>query len=329
MKAFVDKLHANGQRWVPILDPVIHVRKGYKPYDDGMRAGVFLNDQTGHPYVAQLWPGASHLPDFMHPNASSWWQEQLRSVIDEEGLGIDGIWLDMNEVREPFFLKEKSREGSRSKREKISTFFKTKQKTPSKVSNYCTGDVCRATSPVLPNNKFVCELQCEDGPHALNRTLASPVPPLGIYNPPYAINNGGSESSLGAKTLPSSAVHHGGVFEYNVHNLYAHFQTMATASALQKLRDNKRQFIFTRSSFVGTGAYSAHWTGDTLSSWDDLRASLPMIFQSGIAGIPFVGAGEKIFCPRFFFTFLFFSSTSYSLFSLKKNFKIRKTSADS
>ena len=99
MKAFVDKLHANGQRWVPILDPVIHVRKGYKPYDDGMKSNVFLNDQTGHPYVAQLWPGASHLPDFMHPNASSWWQEQLRSVIDEEGLGIDGIWLDMNEVK--------------------------------------------------------------------------------------------------------------------------------------------------------------------------------------------------------------------------------------
>lgn len=121
----------------------------------------------------------------------------------------------------------------------------------------------------------------------------SPVPPPGIYNPPYAINNGGSESPLGVKTLPSSAVHHGGVFEYNVHNLYAHYQTMATADALQKLRNNKRQFIFTRSSFVGTGAYSAHWTGDTLSSWDDLRASLPMIFQSGIAGIPFVGAGEE------------------------------------
>ena len=108
MKAFVDKLHASGQRWVPILDPVIHVRKGYKPYDDGMSANVFLNDQTGHPYVAQLWPGASHLPDFMHPNASSWWKEQLRSVIEEEGLGIDGIWLDMNEVSD-VFLKNRAR----------------------------------------------------------------------------------------------------------------------------------------------------------------------------------------------------------------------------
>lgn len=126
MKAFVDKLHANGQRWVPILDPVIHVRKGYKPYDDGMKANVFLNDQTGHPYVAQLWPGASHLPDFMHPNASSWWQEQLRSVMDEEQLGIDGIWLDMNEVRFffHFFEEGEKAEGKRSKKEgEISSFF--------------------------------------------------------------------------------------------------------------------------------------------------------------------------------------------------------------
>ena len=185
----------------------------------------------------------------------------------------------------------------KKKRETHQTFllpfvFFNQSINPFQVSNYCTGDVCRATSKVLPNNKFVCELQCEDGPRALSKPLASPVPPLGIYDPPYAINNGGSESPLGVKTLPSSAVHHGGVFEYNVHNLYAHYQTMATAVALQKLRNNKRQFIFTRSSFVGTGAYSAHWTGDTLSSWDDLRASLPMIFQSGIAGIPFVGAGE-------------------------------------
>lgn len=117
-RAFVDKLHANGQRWVPILDPVIHVRKGYKPYDDGMKANVFLNDQTGHPYVAQLWPGASHLPDFMHPNASSWWQEQLRSVIDEEGLGIDGIWLDMNEVKRRGGKKKENREREKRSNER-------------------------------------------------------------------------------------------------------------------------------------------------------------------------------------------------------------------
>lgn len=222
---------------------------------------------------------------------------------------------ERGEKFEGFFFRKKVEVKDRKKN---SHFFKPLAFNL-QVSNYCTGDVCRATSPVLPNNKFVCELQCEDGPKALGKALASPVPPLGIYNPPYAINNGGSEASLGAKTLPSSAVHHGGVFEYNVHNLYAHFQTMATASALQKLRNNTRQFIFTRSSFIGTGAYSAHWTGDTLSSWDDLRASLPMIFQSGIAGIPFVGAGELKFASFFLLFRFFLPDLETHLFALHKN----------
>jgi hypothetical protein len=64
---------------------------------------------------------------------------------------------------------------------------------------------------------------------------------------------------------------------------------LVTADALTALT-GKRQFIFTRSSFLGTGAVAAHWTGDTASTWDDMRASLPMVFQAGLAGIPFVGA---------------------------------------
>lgn len=90
MAAFVSKLHANGQKFVPILDPVIHVRKGYAPYDSGMAAGVFVRDQTGAPYVAQLWPGASHLPDFMHPGAGKWWQDQLASM-GADGVAPDGM----------------------------------------------------------------------------------------------------------------------------------------------------------------------------------------------------------------------------------------------
>ena len=34
------------------------------------------------------------------------------------------------------------------------------------------------------------------------------------------------------------------------------------------------QFAPCRSTFLGTGAYGAHWTKDTSSSWDDLRWSI-------------------------------------------------------
>ena len=41
---------------------------------------------------------------------------------------------------------------------------------------------------------------------------------------------------------------------------------------------------------MGSGAYAAHWTGDTNSHFDDLRWSIPDILNSGMAGISFAGA---------------------------------------
>ena len=48
------RLHANGQRWVPILDPGIHIRSGYYAYDSGVAQDVFLRDISGGYYVGQV-----------------------------------------------------------------------------------------------------------------------------------------------------------------------------------------------------------------------------------------------------------------------------------
>ena len=50
------KLHARGQHWVPILDPGIHIRAGYAPYDSGVAQDVFLRDISGGYYVGQAGP---------------------------------------------------------------------------------------------------------------------------------------------------------------------------------------------------------------------------------------------------------------------------------
>ena len=47
-------LRRQNQRWVPILDPNIHVNKGYAAYDSGIARDVFVKDITGHPYVGQV-----------------------------------------------------------------------------------------------------------------------------------------------------------------------------------------------------------------------------------------------------------------------------------
>lgn len=50
-RALLDK---NEQHWVPILDPPIHIKQGYGPYDSGIAAGVFVKDITGQPYTGQV-----------------------------------------------------------------------------------------------------------------------------------------------------------------------------------------------------------------------------------------------------------------------------------
>ena len=51
---FLNRIRAQGQRWVPILDPPIHIRKGYEPYDSGIKEDIFMKDISGKPYVGQV-----------------------------------------------------------------------------------------------------------------------------------------------------------------------------------------------------------------------------------------------------------------------------------
>ena len=105
VSAFVDELHSNGQKFVPIVDPGILAvdsswdwAQGYDAYDKGMEMDVFVKDLNGEkPYMGQVWPGPVHFPDWFHPNATDYWTEQLKNWHDIAA--FDGVWVDMNEVR--------------------------------------------------------------------------------------------------------------------------------------------------------------------------------------------------------------------------------------
>ncbi|CAF3239220.1 unnamed protein product [Rotaria socialis] len=107
-----------------------------------------------------------------------------------------------------------------------------------------------------------------------------------LDKPPFVPNVVGS--SLSAKTLCPSA-QHALSFHYNLHNMFGYFEAKATNLALQTIRQ-KRAFVLSRSSFAGSGQYTAHWTGDNRATFEDMYFSIPAILSFNMFGVPNVGA---------------------------------------
>lgn len=65
---FIDKLHANGQHYVPIVDAAIYHPNpsndsdAYTIFDDGVDDDVFLKNPDGSLYIGQVWPGYTVFP---------------------------------------------------------------------------------------------------------------------------------------------------------------------------------------------------------------------------------------------------------------------------
>lgn len=46
-------------------------------------------------YVGKVWPGEVNFVDYLHPNASTYWESQLDRLYQK--IPFSGVWLDMNE----------------------------------------------------------------------------------------------------------------------------------------------------------------------------------------------------------------------------------------
>ncbi|KAI4533822.1 hypothetical protein MG293_016841 [Ovis ammon polii] len=96
--AMVQELHQGGRRYIMIVDPAISSSGPagtYQPYDEGLRRGVFITNETGQPLIGQVWPGLTAFPDFTNPEALDWWQDMVTEFHAQ--VPFDGMWIDMNE----------------------------------------------------------------------------------------------------------------------------------------------------------------------------------------------------------------------------------------
>ncbi|CAF5157771.1 unnamed protein product, partial [Rotaria magnacalcarata] len=92
-----------------------------------------------------------------------------------------------------------------------------------------------------------------------------------LDNPPFVPNVLGG--TLYSKTLCPSAQQYLSS-HYNLHNMFGYFEAMASNAALKTIR-KKRPFVLTRSSYAGSGQFTAHWTGDNRATFDDMYFSIP------------------------------------------------------
>ncbi|KAH7134411.1 glycosyl hydrolases family 31-domain-containing protein, partial [Dactylonectria macrodidyma] len=80
------------------------------------------------------------------------------------------------------------------------------------------------------------------------------------------------------------------LYSYNLHKATFHgLENISKLSPELKWRENRRNFIIGRGSFVGSHRYAGLWTGDNASTWDFLDISVAQVLALGMSGITISG----------------------------------------
>ncbi|KAK3314350.1 glycoside hydrolase family 31 protein [Apodospora peruviana] len=262
MRALVDGLHKNNQRYIMILDPGIHnTDASYPTYTRGAEKDVYLKAADGSFYRGRQWPGEVVWPDWFSPNTQEWWTDEIARFFDPAtGIDVDGLWNDMNEASS-FCADTTCFDGAASRRSLPSGHHPHYHQKAQPVSHNKRAD--GGDKKGLPNRN--------------------------LFTPPYEIHN--HRGALSASTLWTNITNSDSTTQYDTHNVYGTMMAHATRSALLSRRPKLRPFVLTRSTFAGAGRAAAHWFGDNGSTWWDYRASIrQMLAFASLHTMPMVGS---------------------------------------
>ncbi|KAF4788286.1 hypothetical protein TURU_162186 [Turdus rufiventris] len=238
LPALINKIKAEGMRFIIILDPAISGNEtNYPAYSRGVEKDVFIKwPDTNEILYNKVWPYLPNVdvdeslpfdelvakfgaycafPDFFRNSTLEWWKNEILEVYNNpnasKSLKFDGLWIDMNEPAS--FIKG--------------------------ATSGCKNDL--------------------------------------LNNPPYMPQLGSRSEGLAFKSPCMEAQQHlpdgTPVRHYDVHNLYGWSQTKITLEALQEAT-KERGIVITRSTYPSSGKWAGHWLGDNTAAWDQLHKSI-------------------------------------------------------
>jgi alpha-glucosidase (family GH31 glycosyl hydrolase) len=242
VKEYVADLRANhSKKIIPIIDAGLQNADDSDYIADANTYGCLIKDySTGNPVTTKVWPEFAGVNgtdqqnyvflDWFHADAKKVWSKGLTNLYAQ--MEFDGIWLDMNEV-----------------------------------TSFCNGqtnDMCMVQRPNSSYSRVLRDGNDTNGTwfthysnQSENSTFFLPFIPSTMYN-------------FDNMTLSLNATHpSNNATQYDTHNLNGHMESKTTHQALGEMtgKTDLRNFILSRSTFAGSGAFTSHWLGDNHRSW--------------------------------------------------------------